>query len=158
VVRVKHLDEEATPEQHFGAMVRAAREARDWTQETLRRHLAERGVLLEKTAMIRLEQGKRPIRLNEVSVLANLLGLDLQAYAGMGPQLTSAKEYEDALAEDQRIREEIQQLEAELERLRSEHTAAEGAIRTRLMALRHSATEIATALFIYDRDHLNGHR
>jgi transcriptional regulator with XRE-family HTH domain len=153
VVLVKHPELTQTAEEHFGAAVRQARENREWTQETLRRLLAERGIHLEKTAMIRLEQGKRPIRLNEVSVLARLFGLDLQAYAGMGPQLTNEKEYEEALAEDGRIRQEIQQLEGELDALRSQHAAAEGAIRTRLLALRHNASQLATALFVYDRDH-----
>lgn len=156
MVLVKHLEEETSPEEHFGAMVRQAREAREWTQEMLRRHLAERGVHLEKTAMIRLEQGKRPIRLNEVTVLAKLLGLDLQAYSGMGPELTTAEEYEEALAENERVRGEIDRLEAELDDVRTTYTSAEGAIRSRLISLRHDATRLATALFIYDRDHRHG--
>jgi len=139
-------------------MVRAAREAQDWTQETLRRHLAERGVHLEKTAMIRLEQGKRPIRLNEVVVLAKLFGLDLQPYAGGVAQLASAKEYEAAFAEHARLREEIRQLEAQLDQMRSDHAAAEAEIRSRLSGLQHQAAQVATALFVYDRDHHHGDR
>jgi transcriptional regulator with XRE-family HTH domain len=108
MVPVEHLDKAPTPEQHFGAMVRQAREARDWTQESLRRHLADRGVHLEKTAMIRLEQGRRPIRLNEVAVLAKLLGLDLKAYTSSMPQLT-AREYAAAKTDLQRVIREQEQ-------------------------------------------------
>lgn len=112
-----HLDEAPTPEQHFGAMVRQAREARDWTQETLRRHLAERDVHLEKTAMIRLEQGRRPIRLNEVAALAKLLGLDLQHYAGTLPQLTHA-EYKRAKVELERLATEEEKIAARATEMR----------------------------------------
>ncbi|MEU4618842.1 helix-turn-helix transcriptional regulator [Actinoplanes sp. NPDC023801] len=121
LVLVTHLDETPTPEQHFGAAVREAREVRGWTQEELRAHLAERGVRLEKTAMIRLEQGRRPIRLNEVAALAKLLGLDLQHYTGTVPQLT-AEEYEqakrslaEAIEHQERTRHEVQRRRHQLE-------------------------------------------
>lgn len=117
-------------EARFGNEVKEARELRGWTQERLRRALLEGyGIDLSPTAMTRLEGGKRPIRLNEVSALAKLLGLDLQQYGSGIPRL-SEEEYEEARRELQRIiveqgraAERASQLEqegAEIMRIRKE--------------------------------------
>jgi transcriptional regulator with XRE-family HTH domain len=126
---VTHTETRA-PEQHFGHQVRDAREARGWSQEALGRHLsATSGIELSQTAITRLEQGKRPIRLNEASALAKLLGLELQQYAGTLPKLTE-QEYEQAKvslaeavrAEEQaveelrRVRQDLDERAAELSR------------------------------------------
>ncbi|MEU5721589.1 helix-turn-helix domain-containing protein [Micromonospora sp. NPDC047738] len=91
------MTQEQTAEERFGAQVRAAREAQGWTQERLRAALrAASGIELSSTAMARLEQGKRPIRLNEVSALAQVLGLSVHQYGGgAGGGLTREK-YEQA--------------------------------------------------------------
>jgi transcriptional regulator with XRE-family HTH domain len=94
IMRMTHSDPSA--EEVFGAQVRLAREARQWTQEALARHLRETsGIGMDQAAVARLEGGKRSIRLNEASALAKLLGLDLQALSGVVPRLT-AEEYEEA--------------------------------------------------------------
>ncbi|MEV6847629.1 helix-turn-helix domain-containing protein [Actinoplanes sp. NPDC051411] len=105
---MKHLaksrESESTPEQAFGQIVRQQREARGWTQEELRARLEEgHGIRLEKTAMIRLESGKRPTRFNEVVALSVLLGLSLST-ASFSPQ-------------SQLTDEELRNLEEQLEAL-----------------------------------------
>jgi ribosome-binding protein aMBF1 (putative translation factor) len=70
-----------TAEQRFGKAVRTAREARGWTQERLRSELAPFGVLLEKTAMSRLEGGRRPTSLSEADAISRLLEIDAKAWA-----------------------------------------------------------------------------
>jgi transcriptional regulator with XRE-family HTH domain len=103
LLRVTQPDD-VTAEERFGAYVREVREGRGWTQEQLRRQLNDQfSVDLSSTAMARLEQGKRPIRLNEVTALAKLLGLDLQQYGGTIPRLTK-DEYQDALRRLEEIR------------------------------------------------------
>jgi transcriptional regulator with XRE-family HTH domain len=98
-VLVTHNENILTAEQHFGAQVKEAREVSGWTQEALARHLQQAsGIGLSQTAITRLEQGKRPIRLNEASALAKLFGLDLQALSGTLTQLTD-DEYQQAKAE-----------------------------------------------------------
>lgn len=83
-----------TAEQVFGILVRGARDARGWTQEELRKRLLEEyGVKLEKTAMIRLESGNRPIRFNEVVALSSLLDLDLAVSAFAPDQKMDDDEY-----------------------------------------------------------------
>lgn len=70
-----------TAEQRFGKAVRDAREIRGWTQERLRSELAPFGVLLEKTAMSRLEGGKRPTSLTEAETISRLLDIDPKVWA-----------------------------------------------------------------------------
>ena len=64
--------------QSFGALVRKARENRQWTQADLAKRL---GSLLGKEvnplAITRTETGKRPVPLDEVAALAQLLNLEL---------------------------------------------------------------------------------
>ena len=74
-----HIQREPTPEERFGRLVRAAREAREWTQEALVRHLKDAGLTLDQSGVARIESGKRLVRLNEVVALAKVLGIDLQA-------------------------------------------------------------------------------
>lgn len=83
----------------FGAQVRKARELRGWTQERLRLYLRDAsGIDLSSTAMARLEQGKRPIRLNEVAALADLLNISLSEYEG-GNTRPTEQQYSAALRE-----------------------------------------------------------
>lgn len=85
-------------EAQFGALVRDRRTLLQWTQEQLRRRLLDGyGIELSKTAMARLEQGKRPIRLNEVAALAQLLEIDLQVYGK--PTRSEAQMLDAALAD-----------------------------------------------------------
>lgn len=74
-------DENNDAEAAFGQAVRGARNTLGWTLDHLRGRLLDGyGIDLSKTAMARLEQGNRPIRLNEVHALAHLLGIDLSGF------------------------------------------------------------------------------
>lgn len=70
-----------TAEQRFGRAVRVAREGRGWTQKRLRDELMPYGVLLEKTAMSRLETGKRPTSLSEADTISRLLEIEPNAWS-----------------------------------------------------------------------------
>jgi transcriptional regulator with XRE-family HTH domain len=81
LLRVAQPDEKHDAEHVFGEAVRSTRQARQWTQDQLRRRLLDGyGIDLSKTAMARLELGQRPIRLNEVHAISNLLGIDLSGF------------------------------------------------------------------------------
>lgn len=120
---------EQTAEERFGAQVKAAREARGWTQERTREDLKQRyGLFLSSTAMTRLEQGRRPIRLNEVTALSKLLGLDLRQYAADTLPRLSANEYTKALEQ----LEHLQEREREVAERLSEQIAELGRERREL--------------------------
>lgn len=79
--RVAQLDDALDAESAFGRLVRSTRNARGWTLDQLRRRVLDGfGIDLSKTAMARLEQGNRPIRLNEVAAIARVLEIDLFAF------------------------------------------------------------------------------
>jgi transcriptional regulator with XRE-family HTH domain len=79
VLRVAGMETYSDPEAAFAAAVRDGRSNLRLTQEQVRRRLLDGfGIDLSKTAMSRLEQGERPIRLNEVAALAKILGIDLR--------------------------------------------------------------------------------
>lgn len=105
---VKHQDD-LSAEQRFGIMVRRAREAREWTQEELRKRLADCGISLEKTAMIRLEGGKRPIRFNEVVALSQLLDIKLSTSTFTPEWHMDDEALERATDELERLEREIDQ-------------------------------------------------
>jgi transcriptional regulator with XRE-family HTH domain len=95
---------EISAEEAFGAQVRLAREARDWSQEALASHLRyASGVSVDQAAIARLERGKRAIRLNEASALARVLGLDLQPYGDAVAEL-SEETYSETVEELEQIR------------------------------------------------------
>lgn len=78
-----HNDEDLTPEQQFGQLVRTARETREWTQDVLARRLKDvTGAVIDQSGIARIESGKRAIRFNEVIALAELLHIDLRRYGG----------------------------------------------------------------------------
>lgn len=59
-------------------MVRAAREARDWSQDTLSRRVKEETeVAIDQSGIARIEAGRRAVRLNEVVALMQVLGIDI---------------------------------------------------------------------------------
>lgn len=81
VTQPDHPEHVSSAEAVFGAMVRTRRGHLALTQEQLRKRLLDSyGIDLSKTAMSRLEQGERPIRLNEVQALANLLTIDMSGF------------------------------------------------------------------------------
>ncbi len=96
----------------FASGVREARAARGWTQVDLARHLAETGVLLDATAITRLERGDRGVRIGEAFAIAQALGLsieDVLTCAVTGRRALTAQRAIDVLAH----------AEQELARLRS---------------------------------------
>lgn len=100
----------------FGEQVRAAREERGWSQESLARHLRDTsGIDLHQTAIGRLELGQRAIRLEEAASLARLLGIDLQSVSDDTPRLVDEAEYEAAVAEVLRLRAIETRWEAEVQ-------------------------------------------
>ena len=68
----------ATAEQDAGAKVRALRTAKGWSQQALAQHLSDYYSLnwLQST-VAKTEAALRPIRLNELSVLAHALDVPL---------------------------------------------------------------------------------
>lgn len=130
--------------------VRQEREDRGWTQERLRKLLLEQsGIDLSATAMARLEQGKRPIRLNEVAALAQLLELELNQYAGMY-KVVSDDEYEAARAELEQVLAEEQSAEIEFGRIRREHSAKESTARGKLIYLARKRGRLESAIWAYE--------
>ncbi len=65
-----------TSEQRFGEAVRAHRQAKGWSQQTLSDELRKNGVSLVQTGITRLEAGTRGTGLNEAEAIAALLGID----------------------------------------------------------------------------------
>ncbi len=126
------------PEEDFGAQVREARKARGWTQETLARRLREEGGIdLSKTAIVRLEKGERPTRLNEVVALARVLEIPL-GYAER--PLRTAREYETAKENLDLAAELVQEAEQE-----------EGEARARYLTRRREWLLLKAAILEYER-------
>jgi transcriptional regulator with XRE-family HTH domain len=91
----------------FGALVRQARENRQWTQAELAKRLgALLGREVNPLAITRTETGKRPVPLDEVAALAQLLNLELDPLLNPSPVSGSAVDLERRAAE---LRDEIQQ-------------------------------------------------
>ena len=91
-------------EQHekvIGQKVRQLRTERGWTQEDLRRHLAELGWPLDQTTISNLELGRRPIRVGEAVALAAAFGLPLLAlwYLPVAGEPSSLADMREALRE-----------------------------------------------------------
>jgi len=57
--------------------VREFREARGWSQVELADRLATEGMDMSQVLVSRVEQGKRPVRLDEAVVIAGVLGFEL---------------------------------------------------------------------------------
>lgn len=68
---------EMTPEAQVGQRVRRLREQRGWSQEEVGRQLARWGFKMHQTTVAKLENGARPIRLNEVAALARLFAVSM---------------------------------------------------------------------------------
>lgn len=92
--------------------VRHAREARGWSQLALANMLRREFDLNVggQSGVARIEAGERPTRLNEVSIIANYLGIDLQGIlAGPIGSLNEVEELERALSEADMQRMEIEE-------------------------------------------------
>jgi len=105
--------------QAFGALVRQAREDRQWTQADLAKRL---GALLGKEvnplAITRTEAGSRPVPFEEVAAYAQLLNLELDPLINPPRVRGSADDLKKRAAElddeiDQAHQEEVQLMAAE---------------------------------------------
>jgi transcriptional regulator with XRE-family HTH domain len=66
----------------FSRLAREAREARSWTQSTLAKKMTEGGCPMHWTTIAKIEKGERSVRIDEASVLADLLGTSVDAMLG----------------------------------------------------------------------------
>lgn len=158
------------PETAFGALVRERRSLKQWTQDLLRRRLLDTyGIDLSKTAMSRLEQGERPIRLNEVYALAQLLDIDLRTF-GRAPSRSEAEEADAVFIE---ATARLGAVERELEMASNAAAAAQAAyeetrmrvqvlqqeharLMTERMNLQHHLSEIADARRRFELEKADG--
>ncbi|HTW15146.1 MAG TPA: helix-turn-helix transcriptional regulator [Nocardioides sp.] len=70
----------------FAARIQERRKALDWAQTTLAANLGQAfGIDLDGTAITRIEQGKRRVRLDEAVAITQLLGLDLHEVTAPHP-------------------------------------------------------------------------
>ncbi|WP_405524608.1 helix-turn-helix transcriptional regulator [Streptomyces canus] len=99
----------------FGALVRAARENRQWTQADLAKRLAELlGKDVNPLVITRIESGKRPVPLAEVAALAQLLNLSLDPLINPTRLRGSADELRQRAVEIRAEIDEGHQQEAQL--------------------------------------------
>lgn len=150
VFRVTQPESTSNVEASFGALVRERRNLLSLTQEDLRRRLLDGyGIDLSKTAMSRLEQGERPIRLNEVFALARILGIDLSTYGRkdpVGPQFQElSAELEEATMRLDAIEREISIASMQV----AQHQAALDESRAKLASLQEKHNS-----FRHQRDQL----
>lgn len=66
------------PTPNIAANVKAAREARGWSQRDLARELSARDAPINQAALSRLEKGERDPRFVEVKALANVFGVSME--------------------------------------------------------------------------------
>lgn len=105
-----------TAEQRFAQLVRDKREANGWSQEELARRVsAATGIPFHQTGITRIEGGRRNIRLNEVVVLAQALGIDLGVFEAPDPD--DADREKDILSAIERVEHHRQDLEEQANRL-----------------------------------------
>ncbi|MFT2706207.1 helix-turn-helix domain-containing protein [Clavibacter zhangzhiyongii] len=102
-------------EQNFRAQMRRRREALGVTQHLLARRLSDRGLPFHQPTVQRIEDGKRPVKLDEAFVIANELGTDVASM--VRPIGDSA--VEGAMAVD-RVRRKLDSLERDVSEIRGE--------------------------------------
>lgn len=62
-----------------GRMIQSTRKARGVTQAQLAALVEERGLQMRQQTVVKIEQGRRPLRLQEAQALADALGIDLDS-------------------------------------------------------------------------------
>lgn len=131
--------------QAFGALVRQAREDRQWTQADLAKRL---GVLLGKEvnplAVTRTEAGTRPVPFDEVAAFAQVLNLELDPLINPPRVRGSADDLKKRAAE---LGDEINQ--AHQQEVQS--MAAEAAARRQLTRVRSLKRELERELQAIER-------
>lgn len=106
--------------------------------------------------MTRLEQGRRPIRLNEVAALASLLELDLSRYAGHPSALLTEQDYQRAKKELDRVDDEEQQLRRQLKGVRETRLEEELQLQHGIIRAASAKWRLAIAISEYEEQRRNG--
>ncbi|MCS5732375.1 helix-turn-helix domain-containing protein [Herbiconiux sp. CPCC 203386] len=68
---------------NFGRALATIRDARNLSQRAFADRLSERGVVMDASAVSRIEQGKRPVRLSEAVVMADILDVGMNQLLGI---------------------------------------------------------------------------
>lgn len=71
-------------EENFRAQLRARREASGESQSALAKRIAASGLAFHQPTVQRIEDGKRPVRLDEAHVIAEALGTTIEAMTSSG--------------------------------------------------------------------------
>jgi transcriptional regulator with XRE-family HTH domain len=90
-----------SPDETFGANLRALRERNEISQPELARRMAERGWPWHQSTVYRTESGRQPLKLGEAVDLAKILGVTTDRLAWTGPE---ANEREMAAGASARLR------------------------------------------------------
>jgi transcriptional regulator with XRE-family HTH domain len=67
--------------EHVGANLKRIRKTAGWSQEDLAMKLAEYGLPLPQQTIVRIEQGSRPLKLEEGLAVADILGVSVKSLA-----------------------------------------------------------------------------
>lgn len=129
----------------FGALVRAARENRQWTQADLAKRL---GALLGKEvnplSITRTEAGTRPVPLDEVAAFAHVLNLELDPLLNPAPIPGSASDLKKRADELRNELDQGHQQEVQL-------MAAYASVSQQLRAIRTRKDEVERELQAVER-------
>jgi transcriptional regulator with XRE-family HTH domain len=109
-----------TPEQVAGERIREIRTARHLTQAALAKAMQALGYNWLQTTVAKTEAAERPLRLNEATALAGVLGIETEYL--LSPPLTGLLDVSQDLREMWRLQEIVGQLDAELSVLQEEFT------------------------------------
>jgi transcriptional regulator with XRE-family HTH domain len=105
------VEDKQTPEQVAGERIREIRIARAMTQAALANAMNTLGHSWHQTTVVKTETAGRPLRLNEVTDLAGILGVDVDYL--LTPPLTGMLAASQDLRELLRLEEIAEKLEAE---------------------------------------------
>jgi transcriptional regulator with XRE-family HTH domain len=112
------VEDKKTPEQIAGERIREIRIARGLTQSALANAMNTLGHSWHQTTVVKTETAGRPLRLNEVTDLAGVLGVDVDYL--LTPPLTGMLAASQDLRELLRLGEIAEKLEAEVVELQQE--------------------------------------
>jgi transcriptional regulator with XRE-family HTH domain len=112
------VEDKQTPEQVAGERIREIRIARHLTQSALATAMNALGHSWHQTTVVKTEVAGRPLRLNEVTDLAGILGVEVSYL--LTPPLTGLLAVSQDLRELLRLAEIAKQLDAEVTELQRE--------------------------------------
>jgi transcriptional regulator with XRE-family HTH domain len=112
------VEDKQTPEQIAGERIREIRIARHLTQSALANAMNALGHSWHQTTAVKTESAGRPLRLNEVTDLAGILGVEVSYL--LTPPLTGLMAAAQDLRELLRLQEITEKLDAEVTELQRE--------------------------------------